>query len=289
MQDRHWYSPKKLVTRCAVLAAVLLFPAAIHPTAHAQAAAAARPARAQVTVGSQGPLPVHATFTKEQAENGGTLFLQNCAFCHGKDTSGGESGPDLTRSKLVMGDKNGEAIGQVVRTGRQEKGMPRFNLSDAEIVNLVAFIHAQQDAAMSQSGNRKGVDEADLKTGNVDAGKRYFETTGGCTACHSVTGDLAGVATRYTGLQLMEQMLYPRNPKITVSVKTASGQSYDGPLEYQDEFHIGMKDSFGTYHSWPVSAITYQVHNPALKHVEIMSRYTDKDMHDVLAYIQTLK
>ena len=69
----------------------------------------ARPAgvRQQVSVGSQGPLPIHAKFDNGQIENGGNLFMQNCAFCHGKDAGGGETGPDLTRSKLVEGDKNG--------------------------------------------------------------------------------------------------------------------------------------------------------------------------------------
>lgn len=280
-----------VLTKCAVSAALLTMASAFLPNLTAQNANAPRPqgARPQVTVGSQGPLPVHAKFTEQQIENGGTLFLQNCAFCHGKDASGGESGPDLTRSKVVSGDKEGEGIGQVVRNGRLDKGMPRFNLGDSEILSLVAFIHSQQDKAMSQSGNRKGVDESDLHTGNAEAGKKYFETTGGCVKCHSATGDLAKVASRYSGLQLLQQMLYPRQAKATVSVKTASGQSYDGPLEYKDEFHIGMKDSFGVYHSWPVSAITFKVNNPAEQHVEIMSRYTDKDMHDVLAYIQTLK
>ena len=277
---------KRVAAATIALTAVASLP---HLSAQSAAPQAARPARPQVTVGSQGTLPEHAKFTQEQIEAGGTLVLQNCAFCHGKDASGGESGPDLTRSKLVMSDKNGEAIGQVVHTGRLEKGMPRFDLSDAQVLNIAAFLHFQQDKAMSQTGTRKGVEPEDLRTGNAEAGKKYFETTGGCVKCHSTTGDLAGVATRYTGLQLMEDMLYPKQDKPTVSVKTASGQTYNGPLEYKDEFHIGMKDSFGTYHSWPVSAVTYKVSNPAEQHVEIMSKYTDKDMHDVFAYIETLK
>jgi cytochrome c oxidase cbb3-type subunit 3 len=244
--------------------------------------------RAPSTVGSQGPLPEHIKFTAAQIEGGSTTFLQNCAFCHGKDAGGGETGPDLTRSKIVTGDKGGEGIGPVIRNGRQEKGMPRFNLADTDILNLVAFIHNQQDAAMSQTGTRKGVDESDLKTGNMEAGKRYFEGAGGCTKCHSATS-LAGVATRFTGLQLERQMLYPSNVKNKVTVKTRAGQTFSGLLEYEDEFTIGMKDETGTYRSWPVKAITFHVDRPADAHVDAMSKYTDDDVHNVLAYIQTLK
>ena len=247
-----------------------------------------RPVRPPSTVGSQGPLAEHAKFTGTQIDTGGALFLQNCAFCHGKDAGGGESGPDLTRSKVVSSDKAGEAIGAVVRNGLPEEGMPKFNLPDADILNLVAFIHSQQDKAMSQTGNRKGVDESDLQTGNAEAGKRYFEGAGGCTKCHS-SATLAGVATRFKGLQLEEQMLYPRNVKSKVTVRTSNGQTLSGTLEYQDEFTIGMKDTAGVYHSWPISAITFQVDTPLDAHVTAMTKYTDDDIHNVLAYIQTLK
>ena len=247
------------------------------------------PARAQQTVGSQGPLPEHAKFTAAQIDAGGTLFVQNCAFCHGKDAGGGESGPDLTRSKIVSSDKNAEAIGPVIRNGRPEKGMPRFSLSDPEILSLVAFVHSQQDKAMSQTGVRKGVEDSDLTTGNAEAGKQYFEGKGGCVACHSATGDLKGIASKFTGLRLEEQMLYPRDAKAKITVKTHAGETLTGTVEYQDEFTIGMKDSFGSYHSWPVSAVTYKIDDPADAHVTAMSKYTDDDIHNVLAYIQTLK
>lgn len=245
-------------------------------------------ARAPATVGSQGPLPVHAKFTDAQVDAGGILFLQNCAFCHGKDTGGGESGPDLTRSKLVSSDKAGEAIGGVIRSGRADKGMPPFNLSESDMLSLVAFVHSQQDKAMSETGTRKGVDESDLKTGNAKAGKKYFEGRGGCTKCHSSTS-LAGVATRYSGLRLEMQMLYPRDVKPKVTVKTHSGKSYSGMLEYQDEFTIGMKDSSGAYLSWPVTMITFEVDKALDEHLAALVRYSDDDIHNVLAYIQTLK
>lgn len=233
-------------------------------------------------------MPVHAKYSAAQIEGGGVLFLQNCAFCHGKDAGGGESGPDLTQSKLVSSDKAGEAIGVVIRNGRPDKGMPRFNLPDAEVVNLVAFIHSQQDKAMSQTGTRKGVEESDLHTGNAEAGKRYFEGAGGCMKCHSATS-LAGVATRYTGLRLEQQMLYPRDVKSKVTVITQDGHTWTGTLEYQDEFTIGLKDAAGVYFSWPVDTVRFHVETPAEAHVTAMMKYTDDDIHNVLAYIQTLK
>ncbi len=257
------------------------------PSTQAPAQTEARP---QVTIGSQGPLPVHTAFTKQQIATGGSLFQQNCAFCHGRDAMGGESGPDLTRSKLVASDKDGEAISTVVRNGRLEKGMPKFSLPDADIVNLVAFVHSQQDTAMSQSGNRRGVDEADLRTGDAAAGKQFFAGAGGCSACHSPEKDLAGIATKYTGLRLEEQMLYPRDiSKPTAIVTTRTGQTVSGTVTYQDEFTIAVTDASGAYHSWPTGAVEYKVTDPLKGHAELLGKYSDADVHNLLAYIQTLK
>lgn len=248
-----------------------------------------RPAGGRSTVGSQGPLPEHAKFSAEQVEAGSTLFLQNCAFCHGKEAEGGESGPDLTRSKVVSSDKNGESIGSVIRSGRPDKGMPPFSLADQQITNLVAFIHSRQDAFLSQSGNRRGVEESDLHTGDAAAGKRYFEGQGGCTKCHSATGDLAGVASKLTGLRLEMQMLYPREGQRKIVVKTPSGQSMSGTVEYQDEFTVAIRDAAGNYHSWPTKEVSFKIDNPLQAHVDALSKYTDDDIHNVLAYVQTLK
>ena len=77
------------------------------------------------------------------AKAGGELFGQNCAFCHGRDAMGGETGPDLTRATLVLTDKGGDKISEVVRDGRPQKGMPSFNFSSEQLTSLVAFIHSQ--------------------------------------------------------------------------------------------------------------------------------------------------
>jgi cytochrome c oxidase cbb3-type subunit 3 len=220
---------------------------------------------------------------------GGNLYLQNCTFCHGKDLAGGESGPDLTRSKLVAADVNGDQIGPIVRNGRAEGKMPKFNFGEVEMADLVKFIHTQVKLAASRPGGRRGVDVADLQTGNVEAGKQYFEGAGGCSKCHSPTGDLAGIALRYQGLQLEERMLYPRGTKDTITVTQPSGEILKGTVEYQDEFVIGMRDSAGAYHSWPVTGLKYVIDSPVQAHVDQFPKYTDDDIHNLMAYIQTLK
>ncbi len=228
---------------------------------------------------------VHASVV----DAGGSLFLQNCAFCHGRDAAGGETGPDLTRSKLVSADISGDQIGPVVRNGKPDNKMPKFTFSEAEMSDLVKFIHAQAKLAASRPGGRRGVDVADLQTGNVSAGKEYFNGAGKCSSCHSPTGDLAGIATRYQGLQLEERMLYPRDAKDTLTVTLPSGETVAGRLEYQDEFTIGMRDANGIYRSWPTNAVKYTIDSPVTAHVDQFPKYTDDDIHNLMAYIQTLR
>src|ERR1700678_1536354 len=111
-----------------------------------------------------------------EAAAGSALFQQNCAFCHGRDAMGCETGPDLTRSKLVLSDVNGSKIGQVMSEGRTngDKKMPAFRFSGPETSSLAAFIHARVAAADAMKGGRRGVEVSDLQTGNAEAGKLYF-------------------------------------------------------------------------------------------------------------------
>ncbi|MBV9766806.1 MAG: c-type cytochrome [Acidobacteriaceae bacterium] len=249
-------------------------------------------------------LPLMASFTlmlaqapKAQApaaatlvESGHSLFLQDCAFCHGRDAGGGETGPDLTRSKLVAEDVGGNKISFVIRNGRPEKGMPRFaGLSDHDIAGLVAFIHDQKTKAESQQGGRRGVDVSDLQTGNAEAGKQYFNGAGKCSSCHSATGDLAGITKRFQGLKLEQRMLYPEGATSKVTVTLPSGQTVNGTLVYLDEFTLGLRDASGWYHSWPLGDLKYSIDAPAEAHVDLLATYTDEDIHNLMAYLQTLR
>ena len=221
--------------------------------------------------------------------SGEAVFHQNCAFCHGRDAMGGESGPDLTQSKLVLGDKNGDQISPVVHEGRPQTKMPGFKLSADEMAGLVAFIHGRVQAAAEHPGGRRGVSVEDLQTGNADAGKAYFNGAGGCSKCHSPTGDLAGIARRFEGLHLEERMLYPEGARSKLSVTLPSGETVTGTLAYRDEFTIGLRDSNGTYRSWSTRRVKFTVDSPADAHAEQFPKYTDDDIHNLMAYLQTLK
>ena len=224
------------------------------------------------------------------AERGKALFQRDCSFCHGRDAMGGESGPDLTRSNLVVRDVGGDRIRAVILNGRPEKGMPAFpKLGPPQLADIIAFVRDQTKKAVSKPGARRGVDVADLQTGDAEAGKAYFNGPGKCSSCHSPTGDLAGVATRYVGLELEKRMLYPQNAKSKLTVTTSSGQTFTGTLTYKDEFHLGLTDAEGWYKSWPVSEIQFKIDSPADAHVEQFPKYTDDDIHNLMAYLQTLK
>jgi cytochrome c oxidase cbb3-type subunit III len=237
------------------------------------------------------------TYAAEQIEAGRPIFSSRCGFCHGRDAAGGETGPDLTRSPLVAEDVGGDRLGAVIRNGRVDRGMPGFNLGPAELGAVVAFIHDQKIKAESQEGARRTVDPADLQSGDAEAGRRYFTGAGGCARCHSATGDLAGVASRFEGLALLQRMLYPtggvgserpRSPA-TVTVTTRSGEVATGRLAHRDEFTIALYDAAGWYRSWPTDRVTFTIDNPLDAHAAQLAKYTDDDMHNVLAFLQTLR
>jgi alcohol dehydrogenase (cytochrome c) len=240
------------------------------------------------------PTATAQSYPAEQVRAGQTVFAARCGFCHGRDAAGGETGPDLTRSTLVAEDVRGDRIGPLVRGGRTDRGMPAFALPEADVAALVAFIHDTKTRAESQEGGRRSVDVADLQTGDAAAGKRFFEGAGGCTACHSASGDLAGVAARLEGLTLLQRMLYPaprpgRPVPARATVTLPSGGAVSGTLAHRDEFTIAIVDAAGQYRSWDAQSVKAVVDNPLDAHARLLDRYTDDQMHDVLAYLQTLR
>jgi cytochrome c oxidase cbb3-type subunit 3 len=234
------------------------------------------------------------TYPAEQVQAGQNRFADQCGLCHGRDAGGSDTGPDLTRSRLVAEDNRGDKIAPLLRTGRVDKGMPVFDLTPEELNAIVAFIHDQKSKADAAGGGRRSVDPSDLVTGNADAGRQYFNGAGGCAKCHSATADLAGVGTRFQGLPLLQRMLYPTSgrpapapPKITVTLP--SGEVITGPQVSRDEFTIALTDPAGMRRSWSTSEVKFTVDDPLSAHYDQLGKYTDTDMHNVYAYLSTLK
>lgn len=231
---------------------------------------------------------------------GKNTFIATCGFCHGAAARGGESGPDLTRSVLVLHDNGGDQIGPVIHGGRPGKGMPAFaSMPQTQISDIAAFLKSQYQLA----ANRASYEIQNINTGNAELGKAFFNGKGGCTNCHSVTGDLAGIANRYPQDGLQSRFLYPRPARgeandpqsktaSKVTVTLPSGQSVSGTLTHLDDFNISLIDGGGAYQSWDLEnnpGIKVDVQDPLAAHLELLKTYSNADMHNILAYLETLK
>lgn len=228
---------------------------------------------------------------REDAKRGRAEFQKTCSFCHGMDADGGGHGPNLVRSALVRHDKDGDLIGAVIREGRPEKGMPAFPLGPGQISDIAIFLHASISASDS-AGEGGPVRDYPLKlllTGNAEKGKEYFDGAGGCSGCHSASGDLTGVAGKYAPIDLQARFLYPEGKPSTATVTLASGSTNTGELVHMDAFSVSIRDSEGWQHSWPLSAVKVKVDDPLAAHKELLHKYTEADVHNLFAYLETLK
>jgi cytochrome c oxidase cbb3-type subunit 3 len=276
---------------CGVaLAALLGLPALV---AHAQAPAAP-PAQVAPAVPAAAPAPAaprrHKPSPEGNAdfERGRREFGQSCAFCHGVDATGARA-PDLVRSPLVAHDVNGNLIGEVIRHGRPDKGMPPLSLTDEQVTAIAAFLHGRIIEAVNSSEVPEVYPVEKLLTGNAEAGKAYFLGDGGCKNCHSPAGDLAGVAGKFSPIELEAQMLYPEGHHKSVVVTLASGEQIQGPLEHLDDFVVALRDASGWYRSFPRNAVKVELQDHLAAHRELLHTLTQADVHNLFAYLQSLK
>jgi cytochrome c oxidase cbb3-type subunit III len=236
------------------------------------------------------------------AERGRAIYSVNCAFCHGQDTRGGDTGPSLLRSQLVQDDRSGETIAAVVRGGRPPQ-MPAFNLTDAQLADLSAFLHSFQINSRDPARMRP----PNILTGDAAAGETYFKTK--CASCHSTSHPLTGIASRFADPRALQQFwILPGNggggrgrggdgaaagtvSPTTATITLPSGQKYEGRLAHLDEFIVSIVDADGATRSFrrTGAAPKVDVHDPLEPHKALLRAYTDTDIHNVTAYLVTLK
>ena len=232
-----------------------------------------------------GPAPDAAA-----AKKGEPLYSQNCAACHGENARGSQ-GPNLVRSVVVLHDENDEEIGAVIKNGRPQGGMPPFpQLSTGDIHNIDQYIKLQIELAANRG--TYGATYGDLRnkvTGDAAAGQVFFEAH--CKQCHAVTGDLAKIGSKFQqAAQLQQRFLWPATPgpqKGTVT--TPSGQKVVGTLLKNDDFIVALRDSAGAFHEWPKSQVKLEVDDKLAGHRAILPLYSNADIHNMTAYLVTLK
>ena len=247
---------------------------------------------------------------------GKTLFEANCRLCHGADLRGGDmGGVNLLRSNLVLTDQHGETILPVVRNGRLTPGLPPMppfpQLSDDDVKALAEYIHSVAATMRGQGNPPPGAEPVVLNilVGDANAGRAYFAAK--CASCHSATGDLQGIGMRYADpVQLQNSWVAggagrggrgrgaapaaggaARSREMTVTVTQPSGQKVEGRLDRLDDFIVVLTPADGVQRSFRrVGDVPkVEIHDPLAGHKQLLPVYTDKDIHDVTAYLVTLK
>ncbi|HVH10522.1 MAG TPA: c-type cytochrome [Gemmatimonadales bacterium] len=245
--------------------------------------------------------PVRPPVPPEQLAHGQLVFRSNCSFCHGSDARGGETGPNLVRAQVVLDDQHGELLTPIVQNGIPAKGMPMFALSAADIADIAAWLHNQP---LSDRGTPSTLD---ILVGNAKEGETYFNGVGHCTQCHSVTGDLAGIGARYEPKAVQNMIVSggsggfgrrsagaapaPKMLSPTVTVTFPSGQIVKGDLDHISAFVVALREPDGTYRSFARhdSVPRVVVTHPVQWHLDMLPKWRDADIHNLTAYLATLK
>lgn len=221
---------------------------------------------------------------KAAAERGAPLFAQNCAFCHGEKARGA-TGPNLITSDVVLGDDHGEHLVPFLRKGIPEKGMPAFaTIPEQQLKDIAEFLHLQvEDVA-----NRGTYQVLNILVGNAAAGKAYVESH--CMSCHTAE-TFAHIASRYRSPeQLQRNWIWPvRDADMTAKLKTADG-TISGRVAQISDFKITLVTESGETKTIDrAPGVEVQIDNPLAAHEQIVMTLRNDDMHNVTAYLGTLK
>ena len=230
-----------------------------------------------------GPAPDPAA-----AKKGEPLYKQNCGGCHGANARGAQA-PSLVRSVVVLHDEKGESLGPVVKKGRP--GMPPFaSLSDDDILNIRHYIFLQIELAANRGTYRTTfADQRSKSSGDPVLGQAFFEKS--CRNCHSVTGDLAKIGAKFAQPPAMQsRFLWPApTGPAKATVTTKNGTKISGTIRNYTDFDISMTDTSGNYHAWPLAEVKVEVEDKLGGHRALLPKYTDADIHNLAAYLVTIK
>lgn len=241
-----------------------------------------------------------------QIARGKTIYGISCTGCHGADLRGGDmGGPNLLRSQTALSDQDGERIVPIIEGSRQTSGMPAIPMSPADAKAVSAYVRSILET-IGRQGMPPSVGQAapSVLVGNAAAGRSYFAAK--CGTCHSATGDLQGIATRIPDPKALQNTWVSGGGggrrgggggnastarTVTVTVTSDSGEKAEGRLVRIDEFLVTLALPDGTIRSFRRIGENpkVEVHDPMKGHRDLLAIYTDRDMHDVTAFLVTLK
>jgi len=242
------------------------------------------------------------------AARGKAVYIAECITCHGVKARGGDSslprnqqGADLIRSLIVLRDRYGSGIGPFLAKGHPlQSGRPASGLKAEQVADLAHFLH-QKVYNTLRTGSELQIQN--VLTGDPKAGEAYFNGAGKCNTCHSPSGDLKGIGRKYDPPTIQSKFLFPRSvgfgrrgtapvtaKPVTVTVTQSNGEVVEGVLQTLDDFNIALRDAQGNYRSFKITPdIKVVKHDPYAMHIALLDQYTDKDMHDIVAYLESLK
>ena len=242
-----------------------------------------------------------------QIARGNTLYGISCRGCHGADLRGGDmGGPNLLRSQIALSDRDGEKIIPVIQGSMQSGGMPAIAMSPEDAKAVATYVRSILATIGGQGKPPDSQEPPTILVGNAAEGQAYFATK--CAGCHSVTGDMKGLAARITDPKMLQNAWVaggarggrggPPAPSsrtaartVTVSVTPPNGKTIDGRLLRIDDFVVTLALPDGTSRSFrrDGGVPKVEVHDPLATHRELLSAYSDKNIHDLTAYLVTLK
>jgi cytochrome c oxidase cbb3-type subunit 3 len=234
------------------------------------------------------------------------IYTVNCTTCHGANGRGGsEASTDLSASSIVFSGDGAKALTDFLKVGRPERRMPPFQLADADVADLSAFLRSLSVAPRGGAGGRGAI--VAVVVGDAKTGEAFFNGAGGCRACHSAAGDLKGIGTRLPAATIQGRQVLPRGnggyppgftqppspseaPR-TVVVTSASGEKTSGKLMWITDFNVTLVDDSGVQRTFARDGEVpkVEVTDPLQWHLDHMRTRTDKEMHDLTAYLVTLK
>jgi cytochrome c oxidase cbb3-type subunit 3 len=255
--------------------------------------------------GPRFPAQLRAPDDPALVERGKQVYSVACRSCHGPDLRGGDmGGPNLLRSAVMLNDVNGEQLAPIVKGSRANAGMPAVPLSDTDTTAVAIYVHSVLATARAQGAPPAGdVPALNVLVGDAAAGKAYFEAK--CTACHSASGDLQGIGTRVPEAVQLQNLWVAggrtdrsgesddslSRRQVTATITPATGSRVEGRLERIDDFTVSVILSDGTRRTFRRvdDSPKVEVNDPLSVHRKLLETYTDRDMHNVTAFLVTLK